>query len=177
MLSPVIEREPFYDRLRQGVRFATCEIERMGACNLRCDRPPRRRAAIAARRDAPAYSVRWTSKCRCLFTLFPSFDEGWGLPVTESLAFGRPCIISKATSLPEAGGSLARYIDPDNATDACRVIRETIEDPGGLRAWRDRVRREFRPVEWSESAHAVLRLLDSTQDALAPAETELRRSA
>ena len=113
----------------------------------------------------------------CLFTLFPSFYEGWGLPVTESLASGRPCIISKATSLPEAGGSLARYIDPDNATDAYRVIRETIEDEAGLRAWRDHVRREFRPVEWSESARVVLRLLDTSQDAPAPAEMKLRRSA
>jgi glycosyltransferase involved in cell wall biosynthesis len=113
----------------------------------------------------------------CLFTVFPSFYEGWGLPVTESLAFGRPCIISKATSLPEAGGSLARYIDPDNATDAYRVIRETLEDQAGLRAWRERVRREFRPIEWSESAHAVLRLLDTCQDASAPPETKLRRSA
>jgi glycosyltransferase involved in cell wall biosynthesis len=113
----------------------------------------------------------------CLFTLFPSFYEGWGLPVTESLAFGRPCIVSKTTSLPEAGGSLARYIDPDNTTDAYRVIRETIEDQAGFRAWRERVRREFKPVEWSESARAVLRLLDPSQDAPASAEMKLRRSA
>jgi glycosyltransferase involved in cell wall biosynthesis len=113
----------------------------------------------------------------CLFTLFPSLYEGWGLPVTESLAFGRPCIVSKTTSLPEAGGSLARYIDPDNTTDAYRVIRETIEDRAGLRAWRERVRREFKPVEWSESARAVLRMLDICQDASAPGEMKLRRSA
>jgi glycosyltransferase involved in cell wall biosynthesis len=69
----------------------------------------------------------------CLFTVFPSLYEGWGLPVTESHAFGRPCIASKTTSLPEAGGSLARYIDPDNTADAYRVIRETIEDQDGLR--------------------------------------------
>jgi glycosyltransferase involved in cell wall biosynthesis len=103
----------------------------------------------------------------CLFTLFPSFYEGWGLPVSESLAFGRPCIISKATSLPEAGSSLARYIDPYSVTDAYRVIRETIEDQAGLLAWRDRVRREFRPVEWSESAHAIVRALDLLSDAAA----------
>jgi glycosyltransferase involved in cell wall biosynthesis len=96
----------------------------------------------------------------CLFTLYPSFYEGWGLPVAESHAFGRPCIISKATSLPEAGGSLARYIDPDNATEAYQVIRKTIEDQAGLREWRDQVQRDFRPTEWSESACAVLKALD-----------------
>jgi glycosyltransferase involved in cell wall biosynthesis len=98
----------------------------------------------------------------CLFTLFPSFYEGWGLPVTESHAFGRPSIISNTTSLPEAGGSLARYIDPDNTTEAYRVIRETIEDRTGLWEWRNRVRREFKPVEWSQSARAMLQVLDAT---------------
>ena len=53
----------------------------------------------------------------CLFTLFPSFYEGWGLPVTESLAFGKPCIASNRSSIPEAGGKLARYIDPNNLTN------------------------------------------------------------
>jgi glycosyltransferase involved in cell wall biosynthesis len=113
----------------------------------------------------------------CLFTLFPSLYEGWGLPVTESYAFGRPCIISNTSSLPEAGGSLARYIDSESTTDAYRVIRETIEDRAGLGAWRDRVRREFKPVQWSQSARAVLNVLDRTEDASNAAEAELRRHA
>jgi glycosyltransferase involved in cell wall biosynthesis len=112
----------------------------------------------------------------CLFTLYPSFYEGWGLPVTESHAFGRPCIISNTTSLTEAGGSLARYIDPDNTTDACRVIRETIEDQASLREWRDRVQRDFRPVEWSESADAVLGALNVIEDVSRTMETERHRA-
>ncbi len=95
----------------------------------------------------------------CLFTLFPSFHEGWGLPVTESLSFGRPCIISNATSLPEAGGALARYFDPDNATEATATIRDVLLHPETIPAWRERVAREFRPVAWRETAETVLRAL------------------
>ena len=95
----------------------------------------------------------------CLFTLFPSFHEGWGLPVTESLSFGRPCIISNATSLPEAGGALARYFDPDNATEATAIIRDVLLHPEAIPAWQERVVREFRPVPWRETAEAVLRVL------------------
>jgi glycosyltransferase involved in cell wall biosynthesis len=95
----------------------------------------------------------------CLFTLFPSYYEGWGLPIAESHAFSRPCIISNTSSLPEAGGTLARYIDPDNATEAYKLVRATIEDRAGLAEWRDRVKREFKPVEWSASARAVLTAL------------------
>jgi glycosyltransferase involved in cell wall biosynthesis len=92
----------------------------------------------------------------CLFTLFPSLYEGWGLPVTESLGYGRPCLIADATSLPEAGGTLARYFDPDSVTDAANVIRATIEDTEGLAAWRDEVAAMFVPVGWEVSARAVL---------------------
>ena len=101
------------------------------------------------------------------FTLFPSFYEGWGLPVTESLSFGKPCIISNTTSLPEAGGALARYFDPENTTEAYRVVREVVEDPEGLRNWQARVARDFRPVYWDDAAAAVLRAIE--QPAEAPA--------
>jgi glycosyltransferase involved in cell wall biosynthesis len=96
----------------------------------------------------------------CRFTLFPSLYEGWGLPVTESLEFGKPCVISSATSLPEAGGALARYFDPESVPDATRVIRATIEDQAGLAEWQARVVREFRPVPWDESARVMLDGLD-----------------
>ncbi|MFT8488925.1 MAG: glycosyltransferase family 1 protein [Gluconobacter oxydans] len=92
----------------------------------------------------------------CSFTVFPSFFEGWGLPVTESLSMGRPCVVSNTTSIPEAGGPLGRYFSPYSLDDAYTVIRETIEDPEGLAAWTAKVRAEFRPVPWEDSARAIL---------------------
>jgi glycosyltransferase involved in cell wall biosynthesis len=92
----------------------------------------------------------------CQFTLFPSFYEGWGLPVTESLAFGKPALISDRTSLPEAGGKLARYFDPDNLHDAYAALRAVIDDPKALKAWEAEVARDFKPVAWSETADALL---------------------
>ena len=96
----------------------------------------------------------------CLFSMFPSFFEGWGLPITESLALGKPCLTSDRTSLPEAGGKLARRFDPDNLHDAYRAIREVIDDPAGLARWEAQVRREFKPVPWSATAGALLAALD-----------------
>jgi glycosyltransferase involved in cell wall biosynthesis len=95
----------------------------------------------------------------CLFTVFPSHYEGWGLPVTESLAHGAPCLAADRTSLPEAGGQLARYFDPDNLHDAVRAVRGAIEDRGGLEAWRMEISREFTPVSWNETAAATLGIL------------------
>lgn len=92
----------------------------------------------------------------CRFTLFPSFYEGWGLPVTESLAFGKPCLIADRTSLPEAGMGLARSFDPDNLNDAYARVHEVIADPALLAAWEARVRTEFRPTPWSATVDAML---------------------
>ena len=96
----------------------------------------------------------------CQFTLFPSFYEGWGLPVTESLAYGRPCIISNTTSMPEAGGRLASYFDPEDGQQAYQVIRDAIEHPARVAEWRERIIREFRPVPWQTPAEAVIGALD-----------------
>jgi glycosyltransferase involved in cell wall biosynthesis len=105
----------------------------------------------------------------CRFTLFPSFHEGWGLPVTESLAFGKPCLIADRTSLPEAGGSLTRRFDPDNLHDAYAAIRAVIIDPDDLKRWAETVRREFRPVPWTESAEALFEALEGSGAANADA--------
>jgi glycosyltransferase involved in cell wall biosynthesis len=105
----------------------------------------------------------------CRFTMFPSFFEGWGLPVTESLALGKPCLTSDRTSLPEAGGKLTRRFDPDNLHDAYRAIREVVDDPAGLARWEVQVRREFKPVPWSATVDALLSALDHP---LAPVEEE-----
>ena len=117
----------------------------------------------------------------CLFTVFPSFYEGWGLPVTESLGFGRPCIISDASALPEAGGTLARYFDPENGSQALRVIRRAIEDADDTEAWAARVAAEFKRVSWDESAHAMLRAIDHgrprSSTAAPPADHPLGRTS
>jgi glycosyltransferase involved in cell wall biosynthesis len=111
----------------------------------------------------------------CLFTVYPSLFEGWGLPLTESLAFGKPCLASDRTALPEAGGNLARYVDPDDLHGWYVAIRDILADPAQLTPWTERIRREFRPVTWSETASALLTAL-SAQPSSAGAVSALAAS-
>ncbi|MCX7371638.1 MAG: glycosyltransferase family 1 protein, partial [Alphaproteobacteria bacterium] len=92
----------------------------------------------------------------CLFTTFPSFAEGWGLPVGESLAHGKACIASNRCSIPEAGGAFAEYIDPDDIPGATAAFRRLLADDA-LRAMLEaRIAAEFRPRSWAEAAGEMM---------------------
>jgi len=62
--------------------------------------------------------------------VFPSFYEGFGIPVVEAMACGTPVVCSNATSLPEVAGSAARLVDPGNIESLADVMDETLEDQG-----------------------------------------------
>ncbi len=59
-----------------------------------------------------------------LFSIYPSFFEGFGLPVLESQASGCPVICSQVSSMPEAGGEGARYIDPNSPESIAEAMME-----------------------------------------------------
>ena len=90
------------------------------------------------------------------FTLFPSLYEGWGLPVSESLSFGKVCLASNAASVPEAGGDFCLYHDPDSVTEATALYRRAITEPALIPALEARIRDAYQPTPWSASARAVL---------------------
>jgi len=95
------------------------------------------------------------------FTLFPSFCEGWGLPVGESLAFGRPCIASNATSIPEVGGDFCDYHDPHDVDEAYALIERAVTDGAFLEERSAHIARDYRPPRWQNSAEALVAALDA----------------
>jgi glycosyltransferase involved in cell wall biosynthesis len=96
----------------------------------------------------------------CLFTVFPSLCEGWGLPVAESLAQGKFCIASNRTSIPEVGGDLIDYFDPSSDDDAFAKIERALFDPAYLAAREARLKAEYRPRAWADCVRALIGKLD-----------------
>jgi glycosyltransferase involved in cell wall biosynthesis len=96
----------------------------------------------------------------CLFTVYPSFYEGWGLPVSESLRFGRYCIASSAASLPEVGGDLVDYVDPFDQVALYNKVLRAIQDVDYVTGREDDIRRNYRPRSWSDTARQILACVD-----------------
>lgn len=94
------------------------------------------------------------------FTVFPSFMEGWGLPIGESLAFGTPCVASHTSSMPEVAGDFVDYVDPYNISGGVDLLEELLFTDGALAARRKRIADDFTPVGWPEVAGEMLTQID-----------------
>jgi glycosyltransferase involved in cell wall biosynthesis len=96
----------------------------------------------------------------CLFTIFPSLSEGWGLPVSESLLQGKFCVASNRTSIPEVAGDFVDYFDPTNDDDAFAKIERSLFDSPYRAAREARLRTEYRPRSWADCVHELIDKLD-----------------
>ncbi len=97
---------------------------------------------------------------RCLFTVYPSLVEGWGLPVAEGLTFGKVCVASNRASLPEVAGDLIDYFDPEDDGDATAKIERVLFEPGYRASREARIAAEFRPPTWRNCADEMRDKLD-----------------
>lgn len=60
--------------------------------------------------------------------IFPSLQEGFGLPILEAMQCGTPVISSNATSLPEVAGDAAILVNPKNQDDLCQSMLNLLTD-------------------------------------------------
>jgi len=65
----------------------------------------------------------------CAAVVYPSLYEGFGLPVLEAMALGRPVVCSKVASLPEVAGEAAVYCDPTDPDDIARALSALDANP------------------------------------------------
>jgi glycosyltransferase involved in cell wall biosynthesis len=99
---------------------------------------------------------------RCDLLLLTSDREGYGLPVLEAFAAGKPVVASDLPALRESSGGLARVVPPDSLHDWVAAIEEVLGagDPTGALAAERR-------------AHAAARTWDHHVQGLLPVYGEL----
>lgn len=68
-----------------------------------------------------------------LALIYPSCDEGFGLPILEAMACGAPVLCSRSASIPEVAGEAALYFAPANPYELADAMRMMLDYPA-LRA-------------------------------------------
>ncbi|MBC3787638.1 glycosyltransferase family 4 protein [Spirosoma utsteinense] len=88
----------------------------------------------------------------CEAFLFPSLSEGFGLPVVEAMAFGKPVFISTLTSLPEVGGKEAYYFENFEPEHMAKVLHDGLHDFGQNELRQDRMKKRAAGFSWPDIA-------------------------
>lgn len=86
----------------------------------------------------------------CAFTLFPSRYEGWGLAATESLAFGKVCVVSNTSSLGEATQGLMPSYHPMDFPGWKREVDRLLDDWDYRQSLERRIAAEYQPFSWDD---------------------------
>src|SRR3989344_2621665 len=93
--------------------------------------------------------------------VFPSINEGFGMPPIEAMSLGVPVITSKISSMVEVAGGAALLVDPFDIEDISHAMEKVYKDPE-LRA--DLIRKGFaraKEFSWTKSAKSYIDLLRS----------------
>lgn len=89
----------------------------------------------------------------CLFTVLPSFHEGWGIPIAESLGRGVPCASSNTSSMVEIAEGLVEHFSPASSEECLAAIQKLLK-PNELKAARQRVKK-YRQYTWDDTFKQV----------------------
>ena len=107
----------------------------------------------------------------CMFTVYASRYEGWGLPVTESLAFGKLCVCASNSSLDEASQGLAIHFDERSERELLDTLTRLIEQPHLVREHEQKIASKATFKTWQtfvRQIHAVAKTLPRRLDDIAP---------
>jgi glycosyltransferase involved in cell wall biosynthesis len=89
---------------------------------------------------------------KCAFTIFPTFYEGFGLPLVESLYYNKVCIPSDRGSLREITPPFLTCLEPHDFHGWVAEIARLINEPPRLRELETRISQYTNLTTWEQSA-------------------------
>jgi glycosyltransferase involved in cell wall biosynthesis len=88
--------------------------------------------------------------------VYPSWWEGFGIPLLEAMACGIPVVTSRTSALPEAGGEAAVYSDPKSPEDIAEKILMVLEDHSLREKLIAAGKKQIHSFGWERAASHVL---------------------
>ncbi len=93
--------------------------------------------------------------------LFPSFYEGFGLPILEAMANGVPVLASRVSSIPELGVDAIHYADPYDPVDIADGITQLLDNEDYCKHLRDKGYEQVKKYSWGNTAKLILESITS----------------
>jgi glycosyltransferase involved in cell wall biosynthesis len=108
---------------------------------------------LAGRVDDPTLDALYAG---ALLFVYPSLQEGFGLPLLEAMQRGVPVLSSSASSLPEVGGDAVAYVDATRPAAIAEALVGLVGDPERRAALVAAGRRRLQTFSWERAARETL---------------------
>jgi len=105
--------------------------------------------------------------------VFPSFREGFGLPVLEAMSCGVPAIGSNTTSVPEVLGRSDATFDPQDINSIAAKLEQALGDRLFYESLKNHTHKYSKNFSWEISAKRAIQSMESASDAISDAESVL----
>lgn len=94
-------------------------------------------------------------------SVFPSVNEGVGLPILEAMACGIPVLCSDRGALKEVGGDVPLYFDSDNVNQISELMQKIVEDEDTRVKMIESGLKKAAFYNWNETINETLDLIKS----------------
>ncbi|MBA3767598.1 MAG: glycosyltransferase family 4 protein [Acidobacteria bacterium] len=133
--------------------------ETLSAVNMHSHNGDIRFTGYARESDLPALYTD------ALCFVYPSYFEGFGLPVLEAMACGAPVVAGNRTSLPEVVGDAGLLVDPFDKGALSSAIGRLIDDADLRQKLRAQGLKRAGDFSWRETARLTLEIYERTTQA------------
>jgi glycosyltransferase involved in cell wall biosynthesis len=95
------------------------------------------------------------------FLVYPSWYEGFGMPLLEALQSGCPVIATRVSAIPEVVGEAGLLVDPSRSEELSQAMLRLIREPGLRDHLREAGLARARQFSWEASARKTLEVFDA----------------
>jgi glycosyltransferase involved in cell wall biosynthesis len=99
--------------------------------------------------------------------VYPSYFEGFGLPILEAMQCGAPVIAGNRTSVPELVGDAGVLFDPFNTHALVDALKRTLDDAEFRANLREAGIERARAFSWKTTAQLTLRAYETAVELFA----------
>lgn len=98
-----------------------------------------------------------------LMYVFPSINEGFGIPILEAFSYNLPVLVADNTCLPEVGGNAVLNFNPFDTQDIFNKMKIVIDNPSLANDLAARGQRRLKDFSWNIAATQLAKLFKAHQ--------------
>jgi glycosyltransferase involved in cell wall biosynthesis len=92
--------------------------------------------------------------------VFPSVNEGFGIPILEAFGAGLPVVVANNTCLPEVGGDAVLTFDPYTVTDIAEKIKQVLDNDSLRESLISKGKERLQSFSWGKSSTNLIKVFE-----------------